>query len=439
MRLLLFNIVSFYLFSVSISFGGVLYDWNEAGNSDKTWKGWEYCSVCPDHSGAEGWSSDMNIIYDGTWYGPDMFEKNDNHYDKANPFNNTATIVDGYLGKGFKVYPESSNNSYRPGWWMWYTYDNLLTFGQGIADNNSDRLSFYIYLNDISGITKDGGLKSVPQRTLTFGAYSCWDDNNTDHCAQSAEGPGNQHYYHYAIVDGGAWWHVQLDQYPQTRRDGTNLPNTANPTLSEGGPSYWASQSKFYVEINYGEAQSQNSYLLIDEMEFWNQSQSENENIATVAIGFYPATGKWQISWHDMTFWTEKINLSSATHSTFEVRYSSTPITNTNYTSATKVSPEYYTGINYTGADNGLIRKPDSWNTAVWTQFELPVDMVQAGNIIYFAIKDMSDSGNNVGTTWPWSKADGRTATTKNIKTIEYKIKSEPLFKLKIENIEQIQ
>ncbi len=429
MRLFIISIVLLSMYSVSYS--GTLFDWNSSGDSGTTWNGWSYSTdIRGNGSNKEGWKSDLKIQY-GTVYGPESFEKNDNHYDKNNPFDNTASIVDGYLGKGFKVYSASAGNSYHPSWWIWYTRENLQSYGRGVTDSNTDRMGFYVYLNDVDSITYDGGKDSVPTRSLTIGTYACWDSGCDD-----GEGPGNQHYYHYVNVEEGGWWYVQLDR-PQIRREGAALPTGPDPTIQQGGPNYFAAFSRFYIELNYNMAQSQDSYYLIDEIEFWNQTETENEAIASLAVGYNPSTGKWGISWQDMAYHDASTSEGNTTHSTFEVRYSTSPITSANYSSATPITPEYYSGDAYTGNTN-YIRRPSSWYKQAWTRFELPQSIVKAGTI-YFAVKDVSDSNGNNGTQWPWTKVDGRNANS-GIKTIKYDLnlttngsdKSSPII-LKIE------
>jgi len=127
--------------------------------------------------------------------------------------------------------------------------------------------------------------------------------------------------------------------------------------------------------------------------------------------------------WHDSSYATASgQNLDNTTQSTFEVRWSTSPITNENYSQATQITPEWFGGVEYTGSNN-LIRRIDSWVTKTTTQFELPDNIESNYNRIYFAIKDVSIAGAHAGTMYPWTRTDGHNAASPYIRTIDYNLR----------------
>jgi len=140
-------------------------------------------------------------------------------------------------------------------------------------------------------------------------------------------------------------------------------------------------------------------------------------------VGYWPSTGKWQVGWQDMSFTNASgLNLNNNTLSTFEMRWSTSPITNANYETATLVEPEWFTGPTVTSYINGF-RREDSWSARVWNQFELPAGTETNNDRIYFAIKDVSNSTGNAGSNWPYNKVDGHDAPSNNIRVIDYHLR----------------
>lgn len=214
----------------------------------------------------------------------------------------------------------------------------------------------------------------------------------------------NQHYYHYLVVNDGAWLHVQLDQHP-THQRGMSEPNEPDndPAYISDGKHYFENMNSFYLEIRYD--QGQPTAYWIDEVKLWNQIETENEESigSNVWVGYWPATDKWEIGFGSV--WPGRPMQAS-----FEIRWSTTPITNANYSSATIVDPEYY--------ERGLTKTVElsdsGWSKSAWTRFELPDAVESAAETIYFAIRDVSSVDNG----------DGYNSPTMNIKTIDYALPS---------------
>jgi hypothetical protein len=187
---------------------------------------------------------------------------------------------------------------------------------------------------------------------------------------------------------------------------------------------------RWYMQVRY--PQSGYTEYWLDEMYFYStqdtpEPDQNDESITSVWVGYFPSTDKWQIFWQDQSFETASgENRDDFTWSTFQVKWSTSPITNENWDDATPIDAEFYSGPKYTGStDTSLVRAKSSWGTMCWTQFELP-DNIESGNSkIYFAIKDMSASGQHIGTSWPWNRpsGDAHDAPSPYIHTIDYSMR----------------
>ena len=295
-----------------------------------------------------------------------------------------------------------------------YTYD-----GQGLTDGGTNRMSFYVKLSGTDEINEDGGASSVDDDAMHLGTYLCWNDGTTpygtgDGCPY--EGIGNQHYYHYfpmPMNDG--WVHFQVDQHPQTRRSSGPL-DTNDPVYATDGFHYFESLFQMYFEIRYD--QSNLTTMLIDDVKFYNETEPQNEqSITSMWVGYWPTEDKWRIAWQDSSY----AEYCDNCYSTYQIRYSTSPITNENFSSATPITPELYTGSEYTSAvGDGIIRRVEGTIRPVYTRFELPDAIESSNNRIYFAVQDISVSGGNAGSSYPWNRTDGHDAPTSLIKTIDY-------------------
>ncbi len=401
--------------------------------------------------GQPGWQKDPMQDYGAGWFGPKSFNKGTDstawdassrdlaEIDTSNRAPSTAT------GGSFKVYdPAGVNvNVKRASWWLWYDGEPLSN--KGYADSATDRWEFYLKTDTPFTIPEDGLSDSISGANFHIGTYVCWDDGSPaygtgDGCPY--EGPGNQHYYHFLTVNPGAWINVQLDQHPNHRRDscvqGTyNAPaNTVyadDPTFYESGQHYLEHLNQFYFEIRDMQNEQDTAYWL-DEMKFYSTQDGpepdQNEiSISSPYVGYWPTGDYWEMGWHDLSFGSVQAlsgdtcsHRNETTHSTFEIRWSTAPVTNENFNQANTVTPLFYGGVTHTGEAH-LVRRPNSWGTVVWTRFILPDDIEQDFHRIYFAIKDVSAAGVHIGTQWPWNRGDGHDAPTGNIRTIDYSIR----------------
>jgi hypothetical protein len=394
---LLLVLIIFFI-SMSPVFSATLLDWNNSIDAGQSWYNWTYYDGDPvgaDDFGSPGWRKDDGQFYSSgsNWY-PRIAEKRDYGNDTRAIIDINNRSPETTTGGSLKVYDTGDSSVHDASWWYLFG-DNFGT--QGLADSSTDRLSFYTKIEGLnSDIPTDG---KISNGNMHFGTYLCWDDGGLggEDCPKEADG---NHYYHYLTVNDGAWLHVQLDQHPTHKRGGAepNEPDN-DPVFVSEGKHYYENMNGFYYEIVA--SQSQVTSYWIDEVILWNQTNTENEDSigSAVWVGYWSATDKWEIGFGSV--WPGR-----PMQATFEVRWSISPITNTNYSTATIVEPEYY---EY-GTTNHIRLSDGGWSKTAWTRFELPDSIETSNSKLYFAIRDVSSIANR----------DGYDSPTTNIKTIDY-------------------
>lgn len=359
-----------------------------------TWPGWTWYSDASGF-GEKGWISDDAIDMGGNWY-PRSHEKTDyvNYSDAS--IDNVLMPPYKTSGKTLKITKTSGANS--AAWW-WLFGNNFDTFGY--ADNTTNRLEFYAYYTGLDEFVNTGA-STILDWSLHFATYLCWPNggNNSASCPVEAIG---QHWYHHLTAHNDGWIKHQINRHPDHQRDGSPI---INPTDNPASPkAYFQYMNTFYFET---ETQASAPTYRVSDFIFRTETQAENEiSISNLWVGYWPATDKWEIGFPDPSFGG---SYGDASISTFEIRYSTSPITNENFTSATIIEPEYF---EY-GSTN-QIRRPNSWVHQAWTRFTID-NAVESGNdTIYFAVKDVSATANG----------DGHNAPSSNVRTISYILRSE--------------
>lgn len=397
-----------------------LLNWN--AGSDQTLEGWDWLDDVA--YGNNGWVLSANGPIGGgetfKWgWGPRSFNKGD--YGKKN-----SAVIDTFdrapstnEGGSLKVFETEDSTDHRSTWWLWY--DGKPLSERGITNAETDRMDFYLKAEGMDGIIDDGGKESLADN-FHIGTYLCWKSSKPvygtgDGCP--FEGPGNQHYYHYLGINPGAWIHVLLDQNPQHIRGKTRKLSN-NPTLTLYKKNYFEQLSQFYFEIRAKQKEKTN--FRVDELNFYSTEDSiePNQNdisISSLWVGYWQDKGVWEIGFHDKSLPAYNDDFNS----TFEIRWSVSPITNANFDKAELIEPKFYSGSEVAGENSAhLIRRANGWTSNVWTRFNLSRDVEDEYSKIYFAVKDVSVKGKHAGTKWPYNKGDGHDAPTKNIKIIDY-------------------
>jgi len=381
-----------------------LYNWNHPSDSGLVWEDWTYFPNGANDYGAVGWRKNDGRFYSGdsNWY-PRVHQQNGYGNRNLAVIDTEIKSPSTEIGSSLKVYDTGESSTYQAAYWyMWG--DNFGT--HGLADSTTNRLSFYLLVDAPDQINLSTG--AIPNGNMHFGTYLCWPGGAWDSGADCPVEASNQHYYHYLTVPYGdmPWIHVQIDQHPTHIRNGSepNEPDN-NPAFAQYGKHYFESMNSFYLEIRYPHS-GPTAYWL-DEVKLWTQTQDENENSigSHVWVGYWPSTNKWQMGFGSV--WPGR-----PIQATFEVRWSTSPITNANYDSANIAEPEFRergTSNTFTLSDNG-------WSKQAWTQFEIPQNVVESADKMYFAIRDVSSTANS----------DGYNSPTTNVKTIDYALAPDP-------------
>ena len=309
-------------------------------------------------------------------------------------------------------------------WWVFY--DNYELSTRGITNADTDRMSFYIKLDGMQPSVGPHIGTTDPVGNLT--TVNRGGSNNRFHvgtyiCASvpggcPVEGPSNNHYYHYLGLNSGAWIHAQLDEKPQHLRGPVEEVPTNPAKALYGYDGYYANMHQMYFEIR--EAQAQQTTMWLDEIAYHSTDDTDpNQNqqsISSLWVGYWEADDEWQISWTD-----ENQEGGNGQLSTYEIRYSTQPITNANWGGATPVLPKFYTGPQYeSNPSDFAIRKMDDWFGVLWTAFDLPNGVETSGSTVYFAIKDISVIGTGGGSLGIWSANDPVTAPNDFVRTTTY-------------------
>ena len=413
-------ILIFLIVTFSFSQDTTLFDWNSGHGT--TWPGWIYTNDA-DGYGSTGFYETPGNTCGFAKPAPQFFEKTD--YGNKNDFSiDTTERAPSTSSGGSMLITEASNTGQHScGAWI---IKNCNRFGlsNGLTDaidNLTDRLSMYVKLTGTDPISRGGGENDIGT-TTHFGTYLC----DVTYCPnEGITGSTNQHYYHYNTFSSGSWVHILFDQHPNHRRGDAGDISPDNDPEGSNGYHYYPHLVRAYFEIRNDNTNE--TTMRIDEVKFMKTSNMAESNqndisITNLLVGYFPDRDEWEMNWHDGGYGDSGLN--DNTNSTYEVRYSTSPITNNNYSSASIVTPAEngYGGISYTGNAN-YFRKMNSYNMNCFIRFTLPDAVEHSGNHIYFAVKDVSVNGGNAGTQWPYTRTDGRDASSSYIHTIDYYIK----------------
>lgn len=390
--------------------GYTLMDFNESGASGTAWPGWTYYTNETGY-GDPGWRKNGAQNYEqpeGGWL-PATHQEGSHGNDSDARIDTTMRAPSTSTGASLHVYDTGNANPPRNTASWWFRWNDR--FGDiGLADNSTNRLSFYLYYKGLNPGLEAGGNDLHPYAyNVDIGTYTCWPGGGSsgEDCPTEAN---NRHYYHRLTINPGAWLNVQLDRHPDWQR------NVNVPSIDPDGPThpYYYSMPMFYIQT--AGADDQNLYpnpihWWVDEIRTWTQTQTENElSICNPWIGYWPSNGYWEVGFHDLSFGTLVPGNSNPynAQSKFEIRWSTSPITNANWSSAQTIIPQY----NRFGSTNSF-RRLDIYNIVVWTRFTLPTGTETNNNKIYFAIKDTSAI----------TDGDAHNAPNTNVRTIDYDIR----------------
>lgn len=402
---------------------GCLFGWNDPGDTGQTWTGWSW-STNTDSYGDIGWIKNGAVDFGGGDWRPRSFIKGDSGTGSTAMLDNTTHAPSTSSGSCLEI-SNPGTQSCSSAWgkcsasW-WVNLPNNTMYSLGLTNNNTNRLDYYVKYHGAAS-----GLPSNMQDTVEIGTYLFPDNNITS---------GNEiwHYYHQMDVANDVWMHVLLDRHPQHARDATGVlnPPVDNPVCADGtttcgnkASSYYHNFSSIYFDLL---GSSGATTVWLDEMKFLQTTQPENDiSISTVWIAYRSSDDHWLLFWDDSSF--NSVYSTNGSHdstynddagSTFEIRWSTGPITNANFSSATLITPLYNAGI---GCSSCVSRQNPEYPWA-YTEFQLQAGTETNNNHLYFAIKDISVAGQHGG-VYPLTYGDGHNAPSSNIHTIDYNIR----------------
>ena len=257
----------------------------------------------------------------------------------------------------------------------------------------ANRLSIYLKLPAEVSIG-DGGWSHPPQNTFHIGTFNS----------------GNGfHWYNVGQINGGGWTHILVDGHPQGNNAGTYpFPSKS---LRDMGTDFFSNVYRFYITfLPYEGIATPPYHVWIDEIEFrYDPEPQNNETINTLAVTYHDESKTFEISFND------KYKDNQYSYSTYEIRYAFFPITNSNWNSA--IPAHILANSRFGLSDNtqGRFEKWWPYYQAVWAPFKLrPEDEAKLtpGNVVYFAVKDVSQINGNgldpVDSSYRGAKKGGR-------------------------------
>lgn len=377
--ILLFASFSFLMTASSYAADKYLLDFNESGASGTTWPSWTWSTTNVSYS-RPGWHKTAYTLINNTRL-PRSFRKEAAGYDNltdrslasidaANRAPSTAT------GGSLMVYSDTSAKPWQPSWWIFEAPNNYGSLGYSSSTTN--RLSMYVKAQGIptwTDYTNSNG-------HFELGSYTCWSGGGYggESCPTESN---NGHYYHQTLLQSGTWIHLLVDQHPSHRRDELGGTPSNNPTYALYGKHYFASLNNFYLQFMNTTTESNPRYW-VDEIYFTSaaalgEANQNDDSISTLWVGFWNSDNHWEIGWSD--------NTSLTNHDReYEIRWSTSPITNANWSSASIVIPQDYV------VKTNHVHKANTYSLLLWTRFKLPTGTEANNTKLYFAVKDVGVS-----------------------------------------------
>jgi hypothetical protein len=177
------------------------------------------------------------------------------------------------------------------------------------AASSANRFSMYMWRpNERSNGV--GGYNNPVSETFQIGIFR--DANST----------GYHHYFNY-LIQGGGWAKIQVEETTNGDNGGDGSTRFIDGLLESAWQWYWTTKP-------YSGAETPPYTYLIDDIEFSVDSYANqnNETISNIAIMYKDNGSSWEISFNDKY-------KNAYAYATYEIRYSFSPITNENWSSAT--------------------------------------------------------------------------------------------------------
>lgn len=241
------------------------------------------------------------------------------------------------------------------------------------VSQGANRLSMYVYLP--AGISN--------QRNLVGG------DKFVSSVSTLApfNGTGG-HWYSTYYTQGGGWTHLIMDSHPTGNN--SYAPPYPSKSYRDQGPDLFNKLYRNYFAVYpYEGIEKPKYYIWIDSIEFLNDPEPQNnETINTPSVMLHMKNNLFEIGFNDKYG-------AAGCNSTYQVKYSFSPITNVNWNIAKPVLIQATSNFNISANNTGTFKKFNSYRTPVWASFKIMEDdepeLKNTGKKLYFAIKDISN------------------------------------------------
>ena len=256
----------------------------------------------------------------------------------------------------------------------------------------ANRMSAYIYLpaETNNGSGKPAKSLASLQQTYQMGLFLNGDSN------------GFHHYYNF-YTQGGGWAKMQIEETTNGDNSGTYawsgytryIPNMlkGGSQTSEYGDTTQGLWQFYFASQPYAGMATPPWDVKIDDIAFDDDTYApqNNETISNIAVLYKEASKTWEISFNDKY-------KNTYSYSTYQVKYSSSPITNENWNSATPINVLPDVGFAIDARNDGKFQKWAPDYQGVWAPFKLSdadTNNLAPNQTIYFAVKDISQVGGN--------------------------------------------
>lgn len=231
---------------------------------------------------------------------------------------------------------------------------------------DANRFSFYTKLP--VGFERSLHHSGEPENyTMNFGTYT----RDPDGSYGSGSNMG-RHFYHWMNFKGNGeyWTKVIIDDHPQHEVGGSTDPGV-NPTSGDGFP-YMSGLTRIYYKSTANLIQPPYS-VYVDQAEVYNDPRPMPQKIATICLTPHSLVD------FDIDFVSEDQGAGDSFVHTFEVRYSTNPIDETNFYD-----------LPIAGAPDGVNGFTGDWER--YCHFELRGMDISGADVVYFAIRQLDEN-----------------------------------------------
>lgn len=266
----------------------------------------------------------------------------------------------------------------------------------GFSSNNSSNAVMQVAVPDSGGRYNRMVYYINPHPDATvFGTNFPTATHNTGPYSAAGEGVGG-HWYHHVLLNGGGIWKTQLDTHPHHNNIRLNRLPPLDQNYIRNYPDFFTEMRLFYlmsIPLSPNEVGPVPYRETVSPFIFWEDTEPQNEETIT------GLSTMWNRNEHfgEMSF--ESKYLDAESYGLYQLRYSFTPITNSNWSDATPVHVREYEPFHIDARTDGIFIRPVPGRKVVWVRFDLATEVdeekLEAGGTIYYAVKDIGQVNGN--------------------------------------------